>query len=183
MIGENDLNDISATWWRAQCGIVMQEGFIFSDTIERNIITGDTLADAAKLKEASEVSCIQEFVEELPFQFNTKVGASGVGLSAGQKQRLLIARAVYKNPEFFLFDEATSALDANNERKIIDQLNKTLSGKTAIIIAHRLSTVKNADQILVLEGGKIVEAGNHKSLTDLKGYYYNLIKNQLELGS
>ncbi|WP_299455899.1 peptidase domain-containing ABC transporter [uncultured Microscilla sp.] len=176
------LNNLSGRLWRERCGTVMQDGFIFSDTIARNIAVSDEIIDQQRLRHAVQVANIQEFVEDLPLGYNTKIGQDGIGVSGGQKQRVLIARAVYKNPEFLFFDEATSALDANNERIIMENLDEFFKGKTAVVIAHRLSTVKNADQIIVLEKGKLVEQGTHKELTAKKGIYYNLVKNQLELG-
>jgi ATP-binding cassette subfamily B protein len=176
------LNNLSGRLWRERCGTVMQDGFIFSDTIARNIAVSDEIIDQKRLRHAVQVANIQEYIEDLPLGYNTKIGQDGVGVSGGQKQRILIARAVYKNPEFLFFDEATSALDANNERIIMENLDEFFKGKTAVVIAHRLSTVKNADQIVVLEKGKLVEQGTHKELTAKKGIYYNLVKNQLELG-
>lgn len=176
------LNNLSGRLWRERCGTVMQDGFIFSDTIARNIAVSDEIIDQKRLRHAVQVANIQEYIEDLPLGYNTKIGQDGVGVSGGQKQRILIARAVYKNPEFLFFDEATSALDANNERIIMENLDEFFKGKTAVVIAHRLSTVKNADQIVVLEKGKLVEQGTHKELTAKKGVYYNLVKNQLELG-
>jgi len=161
----------------------MQDGYIFSDTIARNIAIGEDEIDRKKLLHAVKVANINEFIESLPLRFNTNIGKSGVGISQGQKQRILIARAVYKNPEVLFFDEATSALDANNERKIMENLDEFFKGKTVVVIAHRLSTVKNADQIVVLEQGKIVEVGSHQELTYTKGKYFELVKNQLELGA
>lgn len=161
----------------------MQDGFIFSDSIERNIATGDENIDKENLKNAIKIANIETFIESLPLKFNTKIGASGNGISGGQKQRLLIARAVYKNPHYIFFDEATSALDAENEKVIHDNLQEFFKGKTVVIIAHRLSTVKNANQIIVLQNGEIVENGNHKELVNNKRDYFNLVKNQLELGS
>lgn len=181
--GHYDLNNISHDAWRAECGVVMQEGYIFNDTIANNIALGQNYVDKQKLATAVDISNIKSFIESLPLSYNTKIGTEGVGLSTGQKQRLLIARAIYKNPNFLFFDEATSALDTNNEKVIIEKLNDFFKNKTVITIAHRLSTVKNADQIVVLEQGKIVEIGNHDSLVKQKGNYYNLIKNQLELGN
>lgn len=178
-----NINDISPLDLRKNCGVVMQDGFIFSDTIERNIATSDENIDYEKLDKALQTANIKSFTEELPLGLNTKIGASGNGISGGQKQRILIARAVYKNPHFIFFDEATSALDAENERIIHDNLQTFFRGKTVIIVAHRLSTVKNADQIIVLKHGQVVEQGNHQSLVDRKADYYNLVKNQLELGS
>lgn len=181
-IGNYDLKSISQKTWRNQCGVVMQEGYIFSDTIANNIAVGEDYVDKQKLTHAVDVANIQEFIESLPLSYNTKIGMEGVGLSTGQKQRLLIARAVYKNPNYLFFDEATSALDANNEKVIMEKLNTFFENKTVVVIAHRLSTVKNAHQIVVLDKGKIVEVGNHNELVKQKGNYYNLVKNQLELG-
>jgi len=181
-LGNSDLKNVSQIAWRSQSGVVMQEGYIFSDTIANNIAVGEDYVDKQKLAHAVNVANIAAFIETLPLSYNTKIGMEGVGLSTGQKQRLLIARAVYKNPNFLFFDEATSALDANNEKVIMEKLNTFFEDKTVIVIAHRLSTVKNADQIVVLEQGKIVEVGNHESLVKQKGNYYNLVKNQLELG-
>jgi ATP-binding cassette subfamily B protein len=161
----------------------MQEGFIFSDTIAGNIAVGEDDIDKQKLLHAVKIANIKEHIESLPLRYNTKIGMEGIGLSTGQKQRILIARAVYKNPDYLFFDEATSALDANNERVIMNNLNQFFKGKTVLVIAHRLSTVKNADQIIVLDQGKIVEMGHHTELAAVKGAYYELVKNQLELGS
>lgn len=183
MFNHLNIKDISPLDLRKNCGVVMQDGFIFSDTIERNIATSDENIDYNKLEKALRTANIKSFVEELPLGLNTKIGASGNGISGGQKQRILIARAVYKNPHFILFDEATSALDAENEKVIHDNLQSFFKGKTVIIVAHRLSTVKNADQIIVLKNGEIVEQGNHQSLVHKKADYYNLVKNQLELGN
>ncbi len=182
-LGSFDMQNISQRSWREQCGVVMQEGFIFNDTIANNIAVGVDEIDKEKLAYAIDVSNIKEFVDELPLLYNTKIGAEGLSLSTGQKQRILIARSVYKNPRFLFFDEATSSLDANNEKIIMEKLNTFFDKKTVLIIAHRLSTVKNAHNIVVLDKGKITEQGNHKSLVKLKGKYYNLVKNQLELGS
>ena len=178
-----NINEISPMDLRKNCGVVMQDGFIFSDTIERNIATNDEKINDEKFNQALEIANIKSFVEELPLGLNTKIGASGNGISGGQKQRILIARAVYKNPHFIFFDEATSALDAENEKVIHDNLQSFFKGKTVIIVAHRLSTVKNADQIIVLKNGEIVEHGNHQELVSKKANYYNLVKNQLELGN
>lgn len=182
-IGLQNLNTISAKTWRDKCGVVMQEGYIFSDTIANNIAVGVENIDKEKLRRAVKIANIQEFIESLPLGYNTKIGMEGVGLSTGQKQRILIARAVYKDPDYLFFDEATSALDANNEKVIMNNLNEFFKGKTVVIIAHRLSTVKNADQLIVLDKGKIVEDGSHIELTALRGHYYDLVKNQLELGN
>ena len=161
----------------------MQEGYIFSDTIAKNIALGEEQIDKKRLLQAVKVANIQEYVESMPLGYNTKIGGDGVGLSQGQKQRLLIARAVYKNPEYIFFDEATNALDAYNESIIMNNLNEFLKGKTVVVVAHRLSTVKNADQIIVLDKGEIIEQGTHQWLTLLRGAYYDLVKNQLELGN
>lgn len=182
-INNHNLNNISQKVWRDYCGVVMQEGYIFNDTIAKNIGVGEDYVDSKKLAHAIDIANISDYIDGLPLGLNTKIGAEGSGLSTGQKQRLLIARAVYKNPKFLFFDEATSALDANNEKVIMERLETFLADKTAVVIAHRLSTVKNAHQIVVLDKGKIVEVGNHKELIKLKGDYYNLVKNQLELGN
>jgi ATP-binding cassette subfamily B protein len=161
----------------------MQDGFIFSDTIANNIAVGEEDVDKKRLFHAVETANIREFIEGLPLKYNTKIGMEGNGVSQGQRQRLLIARAVYKNPDFLFFDEATNALDANNERIIMERLTEFYKGKTVVIVAHRLSTVQNADNIIVLDNGKIVEEGTHKELTAKRGAYFTLVKNQLELGS
>ena len=182
-IGNTDINKLNKKWWRRQCGVVMQDGVIFSESIARNIAVDDGDIDKERLLKAAEIACIKDYVMALPLKFNTKIGRDGVGLSQGQKQRILIARAVYKNPDYIFLDEATNSLDANNERSIVENLDKFYKGKTVVIVAHRLSTVKNADQIVVIDHGKVVEVGNHKSLTAKQGAYYNLVKNQLELGN
>jgi ATP-binding cassette, subfamily B, bacterial len=182
-INEHNLSDISPMSWRSNCGVVMQDGYIFSDTIERNITTGDEHIDYEKMDHALKVANIEPFVTSLPLQLKTKIGEAGNGISGGQKQRILIARAVYKNPHYVFFDEATSALDAENEKVIHDNLQSFFKEKTVLIIAHRLSTVKNADQIIVLKSGSIVELGSHEELVENKSDYYNLVKNQLELGN
>lgn len=182
-IGNTDINKLNKKWWRRQCGVVMQEGVIFSESIARNIAVDDGDIDKERLLKAAEIACIKDYVMALPLKFNTKIGRDGVGLSQGQKQRILIARAVYKNPDYIFLDEATNSLDANNERSIVENLDKFYKGKTVVIVAHRLSTVKNADQIVVIDHGKVVEVGNHESLTTKRGAYYNLVKNQLELGN
>lgn len=181
--GTSDLNYISQKAWRNHVGTVMQEGYIFNDTIANNIAVGESIIDKQRLLYASEVANIKDFILEYPLGFNTKIGQEGMGMSSGQKQRLLIARAVYKNPEMLFFDEATSALDANNEKVIMENLNQFFKDKTVVIIAHRLSTVMNADQIVVLEKGKIIETGNHSELVAKKGNYYELVRNQLQLGN
>ncbi|NAW49925.1 ATP-binding cassette domain-containing protein [Elizabethkingia argentiflava] len=178
-----NIKDISPEDLRKNCGVVMQDGFIFSDTIERNIATSDENIDTEKLQKALHTANIKHFIAELPLGLHTKIGAAGNGLSGGQKQRMLIARAVYKNPHFIFFDEATSALDAENEKIIHDHLQSFFKGKTVMIVAHRLSTVKHADQIIVLKHGQIVEQGKHQELIRQKGDYYHLVKNQLELGN
>ncbi|GGC36240.1 ABC transporter ATP-binding protein [Parapedobacter defluvii] len=182
-VGQQKLAQIGFSSWRDQCGVVMQDGFIFADTIERNIAVGDEYPDPQRVNHAIRTANLQEFIEEQPFGLKTKIGVAGKGISQGQRQRLLIARAVYKNPRYILFDEATNALDANNERVIIDNLIGFLEGRTAIIVAHRLSTVSHADNILVLDKGRIVEQGTHWELTERRGEYYQLVKNQLELGN
>lgn len=182
-IGNQNLNDINPNQWREKCGVVMQDGFIFSDTIERNITISDKEINKERLINACKMANIFEFIQTLPLGFNTKIGGNGLGVSIGQKQRILIARAIYKNPEFVFFDEATSALDAKNEKEITDNLNTFFKNRTVIIVAHRLSTVKNADQIVVLENGVIAEIGTHEQLVRNKANYYNLVSNQLELGS
>lgn len=174
---------LSQTTWRDNYGVVMQEGFIFNDSIANNIAIGEDMIDKQKLAHAIEVANIKDYIESLPLSYNTKIGSEGVGLSTGQKQRLLIARAVYKNPKYLFFDEATSALDANNEKVIMENLDTFFKDRTVVVVAHRLSTVKNAHQIVVLDQGQIVEIGNHETLVAKKGNYYNLVKNQLELGS
>lgn len=182
-IGNTDMKNISPRFWRDQCGVVMQESYVFNDTIANNIAIGEDTIDKQKLRKAIEIANIQGFIESLPLSYNTKIGNEGIGISGGQKQRLFIARAVYKSPEYIFFDEATSALDANNEKIIIENLEQFFKGKTAIVIAHRLSTVKQADKIIVLDKGKAIEEGTHQELVAQKGEYYRLIKNQLELGN
>jgi len=176
------LPKLSHKSWRQSCGVVMQEGFIFNNTIAKNIAVGEDIIDKEKLAHSVDVANIRDFIEALPLSYNTKIGNEGLGLSTGQKQRILIARAIYKNPDCLFFDEATSALDANNEKAIMEKLQNFFSGKTVIVIAHRLSTVQHADQNVVLDQGKIWEVGSHEELTNIKGRYYNLVKNQLELG-
>ncbi|OMP75129.1 MULTISPECIES: peptidase domain-containing ABC transporter [unclassified Chitinophaga] len=183
MIGESPLHTLSPGLWRGQCGTVMQEGYIFYDTIAGNIAMNGEEIDDQLMEKAVVTANLMPFIEGLPLAYTTKIGASGLGISGGQKQRILIARAVYKNPHYIFFDEATSNLDTNNERVIMENLNEFLKGKTVVIIAHRLSTVRNADQIIVLENGHIVETGNHDRLVKNKYKYFELVKNQLELGS
>lgn len=180
-IGNKLLSEVSASHWRDRCGVVMQEGFIFNDTIANNIALGSDEVDESRVWNAARVACIDEFIGTLPHGINTKIGMEGLNISTGQKQRILIARAVYKDPEYILLDEATSSLDANTERKIIENLDKFFIGRTVLVIAHRLSTVKNADQIIVLEGGNAIEIGTHQQLVRNKGPYFQLVKNQLEL--
>jgi ATP-binding cassette subfamily B protein len=182
-MGPHDMNHLSARLWRSKCGVVMQDGYIFSDTIAGNIALGEETVDKARLKQAVHIANIGELVESLPLGYNTRIGMEGIGLSGGQKQRILIARAVYKNPDYLFFDEATSALDSNNEKTILNNLQEFFRGKTVVVIAHRLSTVKNADQIVVLNKGRITEVGTHAGLSARRCEYYELVKNQLELGS
>jgi len=182
-IGETALQNISHKLWREKCGAVMQDGFIFSDSIANNIAVGVERINKNQLFHAVKVANIQDLLDSLPLGYNTKIGQEGSGISQGQKQRILIARSVYKNPDYLFFDEATNSLDANNEKVIMENLNQFFHGKTVVIVAHRLSTVKNADQIVVLNQGKITEIGTHQELTERKGEYYQLVKNQLELGN
>lgn len=181
-VGEQDLSSISFKTWRQQCGVVMQDGFIFSDSIERNIAVGDEYADREKLRNAIKIANIQELIDSLPLGLSTKIGTEGNGISQGQRQRLLIARAVYKDPHYLFFDEATNSLDANNEKVIMENMKEFFKGRTVVVVAHRLSTVSDADNIVVLEKGRIVEQGTHQELTIMKGNYYKLVKNQLALG-
>lgn len=182
-VGGTRLVNYSPKMWRENCGVVMQDGFIFSDSIARNIVVNDGVIDQERLLNAVQMANIQDYIESLPLSYNTKIGQEGVGLSQGQKQRILIARAIYKSPAYLFFDEATNALDANNEKMIMENMGKFSQGKTVVVVAHRLSTVKNADQIVVLEAGEIVERGNHEDLIEKKGKYFELVKNQLELGN
>ena len=182
-LGGLSLDRYSQHHWRKKCGAVLQDGFIFSDSIVGNIGIGDELPDPIKIEHSVNAANIQSFIEALPLGYSTRIGSEGHGLSTGQKQRILIARSVYKNPDYIFFDEATNALDAKNELVIMQNLNHFFKNRTVVIVAHRLSTVKNADQIIVLEEGKIVEKGTHTELTTKKGFYFNLIKDQLELGN
>lgn len=182
-VGDTKLEKMDSDNWRKNCGIVMQSGYIFSASIEENISLVNNTIDYTLLEKACEIACIKESILAMPHKYKTKIGESGISLSGGQIQRLLIARAIYKNPKFIFFDEATSSLDANNERQIMKNLNNFFINKTVVIIAHRLSTVKNADQIIVLDNGKIAEIGNHQTLTKKRSKYYELVKNQLELGN
>ena len=182
-IGGQDIQAYNLKWWRRQCGVVMQDGVIFSESIARNIAVDDGEVDVGRLEQAARIANIHDYVMSLPLKYNTLIGRDGVGLSQGQKQRILIARAVYKQPSFIFLDEATNALDAKNERAIVENLNQFYKGRTVVVVAHRLSTVKNAGQIVVLDSGKVVETGNHASLIERQGTYYNLVKNQLELGN
>lgn len=182
-VGNMPLDNISFKMWRGLCGVVMQDGFIFSDTIAKNIAVGDEYPDINKLRHAIMVANITDFIENLPMGLNTKIGLEGNGISQGQRQRMLIARAVYKNPEYIFFDEATNALDANNEKVIMENLETFFKGRTVVVVAHRLSTVKNADNIIVLEKGRVIEQGTHAELSRNKGDYFRLVQNQLELGS
>ena len=183
LLGGRDLSRYSSSYWRSQCGVVMQEGFIFSDSILSNIAIKDEDPDMDRVRKAVEIANIGEFIDGLPLGYSTKIGMEGHGLSSGQRQRLLIARAAYKNAPYLFFDEATNSLDANNERAIMERLDALFSGKTVVIVAHRLSTVRNADNIVVLDGGQIVESGTHSELIARKGAYYQLVRNQLELGN
>lgn len=182
-IGDTNFKHISPKFWRKQTGAVLQDGYIFNDTFARNIAVGDEYLDMNKLVKSCKVANILSFIESLPNGFNTRLGVEGVGISQGQKQRLLIARAVYKNPDYLLFDEATNSLDANNEKVIVENLDKFFRGRTVVVVAHRLSTVRDADKIIVLDKGKIIEEGDHYSLIAKEGKYYELVKNQLELGN
>lgn len=181
MINGRPLSDYQLKWWRSQCGVVMQDGVIFSESIARNIAIGDDKVDMKRIKEAARIAHIDDFIEGLPLKYNTIIGRDGKGLSMGQKQRVLIARAIYKNPRFLFLDEATNSLDANNEKSIANELSEFCKGRTVLIVAHRLSTVRNADNIVVMRQGQIVEQGIHKILVEQKGEYYRLVSNQLEI--
>lgn len=182
-IGDQPIGDYNLKWWRRRCGVVMQDGTIFSESIARNIAVDDGEIDVERLEQAARIANIHDYVIRLPLKYSTSIGRDGVGLSQGQKQRILIARAVYKNPDFIFLDEATNSLDATNEHEIVDSLAKFYEGRTVVIVAHRLSTVRNADRIIVVDGGRVVEMGDHESLTASRGAYYHLVKNQLELGN
>jgi ATP-binding cassette subfamily B protein len=181
--GDMNIQMMSPDLWRKQCGVVMQDGYVFSDTIARNIALGEQEIKTEQLLYAARMACMEDFIDQLPLGYNTRIGQEGLSLSGGEEQRILIARAVYKNPAFLFMDEGTSALDANNERRIMDNLDLVFRGKTVLIVAHRLSTVKNADHIVVLDQGQIVEEGKHNALIAKKGHYFNLVRNQLELGN
>ena len=182
-VGDLSLKNMNPHVWRARTGCVMQDGFIFSDSIAKNIAIGAEVIDKERLLHAVTVANIRDFIDSLPLGYNTKIGMEGNGVSQGQRQRILIARAVYKNPEFIFLDEATNALDANNEREIMEHLHQFYKGRTVVVVAHRLSTVRDADNIVVLDKGQVVEEGTHEELTARRGVYYKLVKNQLELGS
>lgn len=181
-IGGTNLNRFDIRWWRRQCGVVMQNGAIFSESIARNIAVGDGEIDVQNLRKAARMACIADFIESLPMKYDTVIGQDGTGLSQGQKQRILIARAIYKNPKYLIFDEATNSLDTDNEAAIVRNLEEFYKGRTVVIVAHRLSTVRNADQIIVLSRGRITEIGTSDELIVKKGDYYRLVKNQLEIG-
>lgn len=181
-LGSLNMKHLNLSWWREQCGAVMQEGYMFSDTIARNIAISDENLDFERIKLAAKVANIADYIEKLPLGYNTLIGQDGQGISEGQWQRILIARVVYKNPSFVFLDEATNSLDAKNEKEIMQSMSSFYKGKTVLVIAHRLSTVTNADKIVVLDNGKIAEVGTHKELVSQKGKYYELIRNQLELG-
>lgn len=182
-VGNFSLDQISFRFWRSKCGVVMQEGYIFSDNIARNIAVSEEYPDPVRLKHAINIANINDFIDSLPMGLNTKIGAEGNGISQGQKQRILIARAIYKNPDYIFFDEATNSLDSNNEKKIMENLQQFFKGKTVVVVAHRLSTVRHADNIVVLDKGLIIEQGTHEELTIKRGEYFQLVKNQLELGN
>lgn len=182
VIGGINITDLSPRKWRSVCGTVMQDGYIFSDSVENNITIGNEYKDKEKLEESAKLANIDSFITQLPLGYKTKIGSDGQGLSNGQRQRLLIARAAYKDAEYLIFDEATNSLDANNEKEIMQHLQLLFADKTVVVVAHRLSTVKDADNIIVLNDGRIVESGDHSSLIEKKGFYYQLVHNQLDLG-
>ncbi|KRT13510.1 hypothetical protein ASU31_24370 [Pedobacter ginsenosidimutans] len=179
-VGSDSLDQISHSFWRGKCGAVLQDSFIFSDTILKNIAVGDDYPDKKRVQNAIDIANLTDFIDDLPLGLNTKIGASGNGISQGQKQRILIARAFYKDPEYIFFDEATNSLDANNELVIMENLKDFFVGRTVVIVAHRLSTVKNADNIIVLHKGSIAEQGTHQELIGNNGRYLELVRNQLE---
>jgi ATP-binding cassette subfamily B protein len=183
LVAGQPLERISPRYWRHHCGIVLQDGFIFSDTIGHNIALQDEHRSQTDLDRAVHIANLEQYMQSLPLGLHTKIGEDGKGLSGGQRQRVLIARMVYKNPDYIFLDEATSALDAHNEHVIMERLNDFFRGKTVVIVAHRLSTVKNADNIIVLHNGEVSEQGSHEELVRNRGYYYSLVKNQLELGN
>ena len=183
LLHDRRIAQYSPSCWRRACGTVMQEGYVFSDTIAGNTGVSDDRPDMERVRRATRIANIDTFIDALPLGYNTKIGADGHGLSVGQKQRLLIARAAYKDAKYLFFDEATNSLDANNERTIMERLDRLFENKTVVVVAHRLSTVRNADKIVVLDRGRIVEQGTHDELTAKRGYYYELVRNQLELGN
>jgi ATP-binding cassette subfamily B protein len=182
-IGGTPLSAIDLRSWRSHCGVVMQNGFVFSDSILRNIAVDEEEVDYVRAMDAARMANVSEFAERLPLGYHSRIGSDGLGLSQGQLQRILIARALYRDPSFLFMDEATNALDATNEKEIMERMGAFFRGKTVLIIAHRLSTVRNADHILVLERGRVVEQGRHHSLVEKRGSYYRLIRDQLELGN
>jgi ATP-binding cassette subfamily B protein len=182
LLGGVNLNDVSHRQWRNLCGIVMQDGYIFSDTVAKNIAVADDQADMERVAEVARLAEIHTFLESLPLGYETRIGRDGIGISRGQAQRILIARALYKDPKYLFFDEATSALDAETESVIVDRLRDIMRGKTAVVIAHRMSTVRDADQIILVDGGEVVEVGTHEELVGCRGSYYSLVRNQLDLG-
>jgi ATP-binding cassette subfamily B protein len=182
-LGQYPLSGVPLRWWRQQCGVVMQDGYIFSDTVIANVTLGDDRIDTDRFLRAVEIARVNEFAKTLPHGFATRIGSDGCGLSQGQKQRILIARAIYKDPAYLFFDEATSSLDASNERSIMESLGEFFGGRTVVIVAHRLSTVRRADQIVVLDGGRVVERATHAELVDRRGAYFRLVRDQLELGA
>lgn len=183
LLGANRIGEYSPSVWRSQCGTVMQDGYIFSDTIENNISVSDEIPDKERVRKAVKTANIENFISGLPLRYNTKIGAEGNGISSGQKQRLLIARAAYRDTKYLFLDEATNSLDADNEKIIMENFTSFFRNRTVVIVAHRLSTVKNADNIIVLDQGRVVEQGTHNELTRKRGHYYQLVKNQLELGN